>query len=269
MRAAARPRRAAPAGRRAQDRRSDEAERIATESQDPSDRGARAARRGRRGHGGSASTRRRRKALDMAIARAPAEQQTALRLEQARLLLRGGRRERALEVLGRVVATGPEADAAEALWLRARALEDADRMPEAVTAYKALAARYPRREVAGGAMWRLGWLAYLKGDLRDAAKSGRSWSRARQSRRTAIGAIYWRARAIEQTRRSGGGDAALPAGARRGAAQLLRRAGAPVGCGGHDRRVHPGSGHAADRSARGARRRSRDSRGSSCSAAWG
>src|SRR4030095_2938217 len=102
-------------------------------------------------------------ALDMAIARAPAEQQTALRLEQARLLLRGGKRDRALEVLRRVAATGAEADAAEALWLRARALEEADRMPEAVAAYKTLAARYPRREVAGGAMWRLGWGFFLQG----------------------------------------------------------------------------------------------------------
>ena len=178
---------------------SDEAERIATESQDPSIvvRALRVVADGARRLGQYEAAA---KALDMAIARAPADQQTALRLEQARLLLRGGRRERALEVLGRVAATGPEADAAEALWLRARALEDADRLPEAVTAYKALASRYPRREVAGGAMWRLGWYAYLKGDLRDAAKSWEKLVESTGNRAYRVGAIYWRARAIEQTR---------------------------------------------------------------------
>jgi soluble lytic murein transglycosylase len=178
---------------------SDEAERIATESHDPSIvvRALRVVADGARKLGQYEAAAR---ALDMAIARAPAEQQTALRLEQARLLLRGGRRERALEVLGRVAATAPEADAAEAMWLRARALEEADRMSEAVTAYKALASRYPRREVAGGAMWRLGWYSYLKGDLRDAAKSWGKLVESSGNRPYRIGAIYWRARAIEQAR---------------------------------------------------------------------
>jgi soluble lytic murein transglycosylase len=185
---------------------SDEAERIATESHDPSIvvRALRVVADGARRLGQYDAAA---KALDMAIARAPAEQQTALRLEQARLLLRGGRRERALEVLGRVAATAPEADAAEAMWMRARALEDADRLPEAVTAYKALAARYPKREVAGGAMWRLGWYAYLKGDFRDAAKSWEKLVASTGNRAYRIGAIYWRARAIEGTKDRG---AAMP-----------------------------------------------------------
>jgi soluble lytic murein transglycosylase len=177
----------------------DEAERIATESHDPSIvvRALRVVADGARKLGQYEAAAR---ALEMAIVRAPAEQQTALRLEQARLLLRGGRREKALEVLGRVAATAPEADAAEALWLRARALEEADRMSEAVTAYKTLASRYPRREVAGGAMWRLGWYSYLKGDLRDAAKSWEKLVESGGNRSYRIGAIYWRARAIEQGR---------------------------------------------------------------------
>jgi len=185
---------------------SDEAERIATESQDPSIvvRALRVVADGARRLGQYEAAA---KALDMAIARAPADQQTALRLEQARLLLRGRRRERALEVLGRVAATAPEADAAEAMWMRARALEDADRLSEAVTAYKALAARYPKREVAGGAMWRLGWYAYLKGDFRDAAKSWEKLVASTGNRAYRIGAIYWRARAIEGTKDRG---AAMP-----------------------------------------------------------
>ena len=139
--------------------------------------------------------------------------------------------------------------------MRARALEDADRLPEAVTAYKALAARYPKREVAGGAMWRLGWYAYLKGDLRDAAKSWEKLVASTGNRAYRIGAIYWRARAIEGTKDRA---AAMPlyrqvlAEAPRSYYGVLaaRRVGRA------HRRVHPGPDHAAGRSGRGPGRRS-------------
>jgi tetratricopeptide (TPR) repeat protein len=134
---------------------SDEAERIATESQDPSIvvRALRVVADGARRLGQYEAAA---KALDMAIARAPADQQTALRLEQALAAARRPPRARS-RCSAAWRPRRPKADAAEAMWMRARALEDADRLPEAVTAYKALAARYPKREVAGGAMWRLGW----------------------------------------------------------------------------------------------------------------
>src|SRR2546422_6398828 len=51
--------------------------------------------------------------------------------------------------------------ASEALYRRAEILDDLDRREEAATAYRAVVARYPSREVGAKARWRLGWLAWL------------------------------------------------------------------------------------------------------------
>ena len=72
-----------------------------------------------------------------------------------------------------MVGVGTEAEAAEAPVERARALDDAQRPADAAAVYRTLATRYPKREVAGAALWRLGWIAYLKGDAREAAQTGR------------------------------------------------------------------------------------------------
>jgi len=176
----------------------DEAERIADEARDPSllVRALRVIADGaqRLGRHEAAA-----KALGLAIPRVPAEQQNALRLEQARLLLRAGKRDRALEILGRVAAGGAEPDAAEALWMHGRALEDAQRPGDAAAVYRALATRYPRREVAGGALWRLGWNAYLGGKPVEAAEQ---WAKldATGSRAWKLPALYWRGRATEDAR---------------------------------------------------------------------
>ena len=177
----------------------DEAQRIAGEARDPSIilRALRVVADGaqRLGRYEAAAA-----ALALAIPRAPAERQTALRLEEARLLLRAGRRDRALQILGRIAAGGSEAEAAEALWLRARALEDAQRPVEAAAAYRVLATRYPKREVAGGALWRLGWHAYLKGDAREAAGHWGRLADATGNRTYRLAALYWHARATEGVR---------------------------------------------------------------------
>jgi len=177
----------------------DEAQRIAGEARDPSIvvRALRVVADGARrlGRYEAAAA-----ALGLAIPRVPAERQDALRLEEARLLLRAGRRARALEILGRVASKGSEADAAEALWLRARALEDAQRPADAVAAYRELARRYPKREVAGAALWRLGWHAYLKGDAREAAGHWGRLVSATGNRVYRLPALYWQARAVEASR---------------------------------------------------------------------
>jgi soluble lytic murein transglycosylase len=136
--------------------------------------------------------------LDLAIDRAPADRKPGLRLEQARLLLRANQRDRALAVLGSVETAGAEAEAAEAAWLRARTLDEPGRETVALTAYKALAARFPNREVAGSALWRVGWLEYFRGDLRGAE---RTWSRVSDmpgGRAHRLGALYWSGRAHER-----------------------------------------------------------------------
>ncbi len=138
------------------------------------------------------------RALELAMPRASAEQKPALQLERATLLARAGQRRASLALLEAVAAAGGEAEASQASYLRARLLDEMDRQAEAIEAYRAVAARYVGREVAGASLWRLGWLAYLKGDVRGAEQY---WTRAAapggdRAYRTA--ALYWTGRAREQ-----------------------------------------------------------------------
>jgi TolA-binding protein len=176
----------------------DEAERIASEASDSSIvvRALRVVADGAQKLGRHEAAAR---ALALAVPRAAPELRGGLRLEEARLLLRAGQRERAFEVLAKVAASGRDADAAQALWMRARALEDARRPAEAVTVYRTLVARYPKREIAGAALWRLGWNAYLKGGAREAAQHWGKLIDATGNRSYRLAALYWRARATERT----------------------------------------------------------------------
>jgi soluble lytic murein transglycosylase len=139
------------------------------------------------------------RALELAAGRAPADRRPGLLLDQARLWRRANQRERALTVLAGVEARGVDAEVAEALYLKGRTLEELDRQSQAASAYKAVAARYPARAVACEALWRLGWLEYLRGDARSAEQTwlrlielpgGRAWRPP---------ALYWAGRAKEQT----------------------------------------------------------------------
>jgi len=175
----------------------DEAERIASESRDPSIAlralkvmAAGAQKLGR--HDLAA------RALGLAASRAPAAERPGLQLEQARLFARAGQRERALALLATVAANGADGDAAEALYRRARLLEELDRRADAAAAYASVVQRFPSREAAGASLWRLGWLAYAK---RDARAAERSWARLADlpgGRAYRIPALYWAGRAREQ-----------------------------------------------------------------------
>src|SRR3989442_726523 len=113
------------------------------------------------------------RALEQAVTRAPAVEQPALQLQRGKLLERAGQPQNALVALD-AAATGGDAEASEALSRRAEILDDLDRREEAATAYRAVVARYPSREVGAKARWRLGWLALLAGDARGAAEE---WTR--------------------------------------------------------------------------------------------
>jgi peptidoglycan lytic transglycosylase len=183
----------------------DEAERIASEARDPSVlvRALRVVAEGaqRLGRYEAAA-----KAVALAIPRSPAERQPALRLEEARLLLRAGQRDRAFAALDRIVASGSDGEVAEALWMRAQAFENAQRPADAAALYASLAARFPKREIAGAALWRLGWTAYLKGEPGAAAQQ---WARLLDSgnRSYRLAALYWRGRAVEESRSRGPAEA--------------------------------------------------------------
>jgi soluble lytic murein transglycosylase len=140
------------------------------------------------------------RALELAANRAPADHRVRLRLDQARMLIRAGQDKRALPILALISTTGAEAEISEALALHARALDDGGRDAEAAALYRQIATRFPHREVAGAAMWRLGWLAWLRGDV---GTAGEQWARladAPGGRAFRGAALYWRGRTVEQLR---------------------------------------------------------------------
>lgn len=175
----------------------DEADRIAADTRDPGlvvralEVMARASQRLGR-HDTAA------KALEMAVRLAPADRRPALQLEQARAMSRGAQKERALPVLAAVAAHGGDGDAADALALSARLLEDLRREGDAEETYRTLAARFPAREAAGHALWRLGWVAHHRGDWRAAEQS---WARLAEipgGRSQRLAALYWTGRVRER-----------------------------------------------------------------------
>ena len=155
--------------------------------------------------------------LGLVIDRSPAARRPGLKLEQARLYVRAADRRsdraghnesigRALTGLDAVAGTGAEAEKAEALYLKARVLEDLTRESEAITAYRAVAAQYPTREAAAASLWRLGWLAYGK---RDAPGAQRSWTRLVELGSAGayrMPGLYWAGRAREQVGGAGAAD---------------------------------------------------------------
>jgi soluble lytic murein transglycosylase len=144
------------------------------------------------------------RALELGIKRAPADKRPGLSLELGRALARTKQREKALAAFATAAAHGTDAEAADALYYRALLLDDMGRTGEASAAYKAVAARYPNRDVAGAALWRLGWIAYLAKNPKGAEQAWTRISEIPGGRTHRIPALYWTGRAREAT----GGPAA-------------------------------------------------------------
>jgi soluble lytic murein transglycosylase len=147
------------------------------------------------------------KALDAAAKRAPSDQQPRLRIEQARFLIRSGQDKRAITLLEAVGASAPEREASEALAMQARALDEGSRDAEAVAVYRQIVKRFPNRDVAALALWRLGWLAWLRGDPRGAAAEWRRVAEVSGGRGLRLPALYWRGRALESLKDEAGAEA--------------------------------------------------------------
>jgi len=184
----------------------DEAERIADEARDAGIVvralrvvGDAAARLGRYEAGA--------KALEAAARRAPSDQQPRLRIDQARFLIRAGHDKRAIALLASVAASAPESETAEALALQARVYDEGSRDADAIALYRQIAGRFPNREVAGVALWRLGWLAWLRGEPRVAAAEWRHVAEVSGGRSLRLPALYWRARALEAVKDETGAEA--------------------------------------------------------------
>jgi peptidoglycan lytic transglycosylase len=136
--------------------------------------------------------------MGLLVDRSSAERRPGLKLEQARLYVRAKDPARALTAIDSIAGAGTEAEKAEALYLKARVLEDLNRDAEAVTAYRGVATQFPSREAAAASLWRLGWLSWTK---RDAASAQKSWTRLAELGSAGayrLPALYWTGRAREQ-----------------------------------------------------------------------
>jgi peptidoglycan lytic transglycosylase len=137
-------------------------------------------------------------AANDALAAAPAERRPSWLLELSRLRQRRDR-EGALTLLDRLVREHPKSsDAPDALLLKAELLEAAARPAEAEKTYVKLAADYPDDDDAAHALWRLGWIAWFRGNQVEATArwTRLQGSRGGQSLREA--ATYWVGRAWER-----------------------------------------------------------------------
>jgi soluble lytic murein transglycosylase len=137
-------------------------------------------------------------AVNEGLGAAPAERRASWLLDLARLRQRRDR-ETALAVLDRVVRESPKSsEAADALQMKAEILEAANRHSEAEKTYAKLAADYPDEDEAAGAQWRLGWLAWFRGQNAEAVAR---WSRLQAGRGGSAlreAATYWHGRALER-----------------------------------------------------------------------
>ena len=137
-------------------------------------------------------------AANAGLAAATPERRAGWLLDLGRLRQRRDRGA-ALLTLDRLVREHPKSnDAPDALLLKAELLEAAARPAEAEKTYVKLAADYPDEEEAASALWRLGWLAWFRGNPVEATAR---WSRLQtgrggQSLREA--ATYWVGRAWER-----------------------------------------------------------------------
>jgi soluble lytic murein transglycosylase len=132
------------------------------------------------------------------LAAAAPERRAAWLLDLSRLRQRRDR-EGALGTLDRLVREHPKSPVApDALQLKAELLEAAARPADAETTYAKLVAEYPDSDEAAGALWRLGWLAWFRGNL---AEVTARWSRlqtARGGQPLREAATYWLGRAWER-----------------------------------------------------------------------
>src|SRR5262249_60065362 len=135
-------------------------------------------------------------ATSRALALATGDKRAPWLLESAKIQQKKNR-DGALAALDRLVADYPKApEADDALLLKARIVESGPDPKAAEAVYLKLAQNYPDSEEGIAAQWRLGWLSWLRSDYLEAAER---WSHipsnraASQNYRDA--ALYWTARA--------------------------------------------------------------------------
>ena len=137
-------------------------------------------------------------AANAGLAAAPAERRAGWLLELGRLRQRRDR-EGALTTLDRLVREYPKSnDAPDALLLKAEVLEAAARPAEAEKTYVKLAADYPDEDEGASALWRLGWIAWFRGNHADTTARWTRLQTARGGQSLRESAAYWLGRAWER-----------------------------------------------------------------------
>ncbi len=138
------------------------------------------------------------RAVERSLAIAPPLRRPLLLLELGRLQHRAGARELALGTLDRLIQQFPkEHEMGHALLLKGRILEEVGRLAEATNVYQRVTAEFPNHETVAAVLWRLGWLAYLGGDL---ASAGYEFGRLVDhpvGLAYRLGSAYWAGRSRE------------------------------------------------------------------------
>jgi soluble lytic murein transglycosylase len=132
------------------------------------------------------------------LAGALPERRAGWLLELGRLRQRRDR-EAALATLDRLVREHPKSnDAPDALLLKADILETAARPAEAEKTYVKLAADYPDEDEGASALWRLGWLAWFRGNHVEATARWTRLQAVRGGQSLRDAATYWLGRVWER-----------------------------------------------------------------------
>ena len=136
------------------------------------------------------------RAVDRALAASPAERRAPWLMERARLL-QARTPDQALAALDRVAREHPRSpDAPAALLGRAQILDKVGPPADAAAAYQRVVADYPDSDEAGSALWRLGWIAWFRGALPEAAQRWTRLATIRAGERMRDMTGYWTGRAL-------------------------------------------------------------------------
>lgn len=135
------------------------------------------------------------RAVERTLAVAPPSRQPQLLLELGRLRRMAEAPGSALDPLDRLIRQFPrEPETAAALVLKGEILEETGQLNEAIRAYRQARAEFPDHEASGHALWRLGWIAYLRGDFTGAGSEFSRLAESPGSRAYRLGAAYWAGR---------------------------------------------------------------------------
>jgi soluble lytic murein transglycosylase len=119
--------------------------------------------------------------------------------EWATLLWNKDRDDEARAVFERLTQRYPHHDkAAEAWYAIGRIFQERREDQRAVTAYQRLAALFPDTQLAHEGRWRQGWMAYHRGDFREAEGLFAALAKSASGTPEGESALYWQARAAEQ-----------------------------------------------------------------------